>query len=216
VTGRGDLTPGQGLVLARLGGSDLAGQFYLTGGSALAAFYLHHRTSLDLDLFSRRPFDPKKVVRFVTSVADGPAVPHRAGERYEFTVPVAGERLRLEFVHYDFDSVAPSGIAHAGIPIDSLRDIAANKLSTIIERIEPKDFADLLFLLRRPDLSLEQAAEDCRRKFGWPGLGYLLQTALLRVERLSAWPETHPPTSLDEARRFFRDAARSLVRLDDE
>lgn len=30
----------------------LAKNFYLTGGTALAAFYLHHRYSEDLDFFS--------------------------------------------------------------------------------------------------------------------------------------------------------------------
>jgi predicted nucleotidyltransferase component of viral defense system len=30
----------------------LAEQFYLTGGTALARFYFHHRESLDLDLFT--------------------------------------------------------------------------------------------------------------------------------------------------------------------
>jgi len=29
-----------------------AGSFYLTGGTALAEFYLHHRISFDLDLFT--------------------------------------------------------------------------------------------------------------------------------------------------------------------
>lgn len=30
----------------------LAEHFYLTGGTALARFYFHHRESLDLDLFT--------------------------------------------------------------------------------------------------------------------------------------------------------------------
>jgi hypothetical protein len=99
--------------------------------------------------------------------------------------------------------------------VDGLRDIAANKLAAVVERVEPKDFADLLFLFRRPDASLARAVEDCRRKFGWPALETILQTALLRVERLTDWPDTDPPTTLDEARPFFRDLVRSLVRLDE-
>lgn len=53
----GDLTPGQKRILDALGGSDLRDDFYLTGGAALASQYLHHRKSLDLELFSRHPFD---------------------------------------------------------------------------------------------------------------------------------------------------------------
>ena len=37
-------------------------RFYLTGGSALAAFYLNHRVSKDLDFFSEKEEIPPKVV----------------------------------------------------------------------------------------------------------------------------------------------------------
>ena len=52
----GSLSHAQELFLDRLGESDLAEIFYLTGGTALSAFYLHHRESEDLDFFSREPF----------------------------------------------------------------------------------------------------------------------------------------------------------------
>lgn len=54
--------------------------------------------------------------------------------------------------------------------------------------------------------------ERCRKKFGWPGLTYLLQTAFLGPEHFTSWVETDPPVSLEEARPFFRELARSLVR----
>lgn len=99
------------------------------------------------------------------------------------------------------------------VPVDSLRDILANKLSCLVERAEPKDFADVLFLLRRPELTLAQGMDDCELKFRWPGLRFLLQTAFLRIERVAPdeWPVTAPPVTLDEARRFFRDLVRSLI-----
>ena len=212
----GELTAGQLTLLDRLSESDLAGEFYFTGGSALAAFYLHHRRSLDLDLFATKPFDAKRVVRLLAAVADGPLVTRRAGDRFEFTVPIGGERLRVEFVHYDFTPLAESGIAHGRIRVDSLRDMLANKLSAIIERSEPKDFADLFFLLQRPELSLAQGIEDCEKKFGWPGLRYLLQSAFLRVELLPPWPDTEPPVAHETAAEFFRARARELIVLDDD
>lgn len=50
----GDLTPAQRTFLDHLIGSEFADTFYLSGGTALSAFHLHHRDSEDLDLFSRR------------------------------------------------------------------------------------------------------------------------------------------------------------------
>ena len=50
------LTPLQKQVLVALFDSGLADrEYYLTGGTALSAFYLQHRFSDDLDLFTRKP-----------------------------------------------------------------------------------------------------------------------------------------------------------------
>lgn len=210
-----DLTPAQREVLDRLSDSPLAEQFYFTGGSALSAYYLHHRRSLDLDLFSRRPFDPKQVIRFLSSVTDEPLVPRRTQDRYEFTVPLRGERLRVEFVHYDFDPIADSGMRHGHLRVDSLRDMLANKLSAIVERTEGKDFADVYFLLQRDLPTLATGIADCHAKFGWPGLPHLLQLAFLRAERIAAWPETDPLLDPATVGAFFRDLSRQLIALDD-
>ncbi len=40
-------------VLSRLStNNDISEHFFLTGGTALSVFYLHHRTSEDIDLFT--------------------------------------------------------------------------------------------------------------------------------------------------------------------
>ena len=46
------LTPLQASVLESFFAATDGQQFYLTGGTALAAFHLHHRASVDLDLFT--------------------------------------------------------------------------------------------------------------------------------------------------------------------
>ena len=45
------LTQEQKTLLLHFSQSDLRQSFYLTGGTALAAFYLFHRVSEDLDFF---------------------------------------------------------------------------------------------------------------------------------------------------------------------
>jgi predicted nucleotidyltransferase component of viral defense system len=208
----GDLSDAQRVFLERFSETDLAEAFYLTGGTALSTFYLHHRDSLDLDLFSRQRFDAKAIIRFINSIAEGAVIPHRVHDRYEFTVPLQGAALRVEFVHYDYDPIAASDLRYLGVRVDSLRDILANKLSAIIERTEPKDYVDVFFLLRRPELSLTIGIEDCQKKFGWPVLKHVLQTSFLRAGVLSGLPATQPPVSTDELQTFFRDLVKSLVR----
>ena len=99
--------------------------------------------------------------------------------------------------------------------VDGLRDILANKLAAMVEGTEPKDYADVMFILRQPGFSLPRGMEDGRTKFGWPGLHHLLQRAFLYPEHFRGWVENDPPTALVEAREYFRDLARSLVDLDD-
>lgn len=207
----GELIPAQRAFLDHLLASELAETFYLSGGTALSAFHLHHRESEDLDLFSRLPFEAVAVARLVNAIAEGEPLPRRIGHRLGFILRVAGERLRVEFVYYDFEWIEPPVPRYDALRVDGLRDILANKLSAIVERTDPKDFADLLHILRRTDLTIEQGMVDCKRKFGWPGLQHLLQTALLKVESLSGWPETEPPATLDDARAFFRRLVERLV-----
>ena len=46
------LTADQKKVIEFIGNSEIASLFYLTGGTALAGFYLNHRVSDDLDFFT--------------------------------------------------------------------------------------------------------------------------------------------------------------------
>jgi hypothetical protein len=85
----------------------------------------------------------------------------------------------------------------------------------MVERTEPKDYADVLFILRQPGFSLPGGMDDCRKKFGWPALRHLLQRAFLYPERFRGWVETDPPVSLAEAQGVFRELARSLIELDE-
>lgn len=38
---------------------------YLSGGTALSSWYLHHRESYDLDFFSDRPFEGEKIAYWI-------------------------------------------------------------------------------------------------------------------------------------------------------
>lgn len=51
--GKGTLTPIQKILLVEFEKIREASFFYLTGGTALAEFYLGHRRSYDLDFFTR-------------------------------------------------------------------------------------------------------------------------------------------------------------------
>lgn len=212
----GDLTAAQRRLLEAIAQSDLADRFYLTGGTALSAFYLHHRRSDDLDLFSRERFESRAILEVVERLADGPVMPVRREHRLGLLVPLAGETVRVEFVQYDHPSIEPPLATIGALRVDGLRDILANKLSAIVDRTEAKDFADVYFLLERTGMSLAQGIADATAKFGWPAMDLLLQSAFLKLEELDAWPELTPPVTVEAARAAFRGWARSLIRLTEE
>lgn len=211
-----ELTAAQRRFLQALSESELASQYYLSGGTALSAFYLHHRRSEDLDFFTPDAVDSSAVLRLASAVAEGPIVPRRHEGRLGLIVPIGSETVRVEFVRYDHPPIEPPAPQLGSLRVDGLRDILANKLSAIVDRAEAKDFVDVYFLIKRAGLSLEQGIEDTKRKFGWPALELLLQSAFLKAERLTAWPEVEPPIDVEELRRAFRAWAKGLIRLEDE
>ena len=148
-------TPEQEIVLGEIKkNSFLQSSFYFTGGTALSSLYLHHRYSDDLDFFSRKKFDAQKIY---TILQDW-------GKKYNFVfnsrlvdiVYICNltfenkTSLKLDFAYYPYKRIETGNLVE-GINVDSLLDIAINKLLTISQRDEVKDFVDLYFLL--PDLN---------------------------------------------------------------
>src|SRR3990167_9469892 len=63
------LTPYQVEILKLFFATDFSRTFFLTGGTALSAFYLAHRDSKDLDLFSIAPFDAQLLDLTIAEIA---------------------------------------------------------------------------------------------------------------------------------------------------
>ena len=63
------LTPFQHQIIRAISKSPLQNQFYLTGGTALSVFYLHHRYSLDLEFFTADPTSVSRVPAIIKKIA---------------------------------------------------------------------------------------------------------------------------------------------------
>jgi predicted nucleotidyltransferase component of viral defense system len=162
------LTTPQKKVIAAIATDKHFAHYYLTGGTALAAYHLQHRVSDDLDFFTPEETDTTFLHAFAerlkkelgaTQVRFQPL-----HDRRMFFFTLAGnEEFKVEFSRYPFPHLA-TPLVHDGVNVDSARDIAANKLMTVLDRFEPKDFADLYFLLQQRDL--EAVRQDAEKKFG--------------------------------------------------
>jgi predicted nucleotidyltransferase component of viral defense system len=163
----GRLYPVQDRILARV--SSVETDFYLTGGTAASRGYLHHRFSDDLDFFvnddERFPLWAQRVVQaLVRSGEWSVSVVHQEA-RFVRLIVMEGEiPLKIEMVN---DVPAHIG-ALARHPVlgllDSAENILANKLTAVVDRREPRDFADIWGFCCRLELSCEAALEGAQSK----------------------------------------------------
>ncbi len=144
----------------------------LEGGTALAAYYLHHRESEDLDFFGRPGMDAGDFARFVAdrSAGAGISVVRRGPATRGFSELIVQDAaaqdppLRIQFgiqSPYTLDSAQPS---KEGVPVASYRDLCAGKLHAICDRFEPRDFVDLHAILHRPEPGGSAPSEVERRR----------------------------------------------------
>ena len=208
------LTVAQQSVIAQLAAEqDIVRQFTLSGGTALAAFHLHHRRSDDLDFFSEKPVDDLRVRRFAEKVRIDFGAPvmevRRIYDRHLFLIADKnGDQLKLEFTHYPYTPLE-SPIIQGGIQVESLRDIATDKLAALLDRFEPKDYYDLYFLLR-DHTTLQKLRADLQTKFHIIANPVQLGAAFARCRNLPILPHLLIPVSKEDVWRFFEKMAKDL------
>jgi len=163
-----ELSSLQKRVLSLFSGSRLKNNFYWTGGTALAHLYLHHRLSNDLGFFSDEPVAYNQIIGFIRKLRKELKLPHieekKIYDRREFFLHNR-QKLRLEFVYYPHPNLKARKKIN-NIFVDSLDDIAANKLMSHFDRNDPKDLFDLYFLLTQKGYTAEKLIKLAKKKFG--------------------------------------------------
>ena len=187
--------------------------FYMTGGTALSAFYYHHRESEDIDLFTQHSFDAQRVSAWMNKqqALHGWKLTYtQVFERQTYEIAWKDHHGKIYFVRYDFHRLAPSTLRYRGIEIDSIADIAVNKLLAISQRTAVKDFVDLYFLLQK-DFTWWDLMGSIQRKFGIEIEKVYLSSLLTNVEMFDTLPIMKKTLSLKTLKKFFLAEAKSLA-----
>ena len=148
----------------------ICSNFYLTGGTALAEFYLHHRLSEDLDFFSENEFEPQNVSVFLEKIKKEAKIKkvefQQSFNRNLFFLDLTnGDKIKTEFTYFPFTRIERKE-KMGDLYIDSLLDIAVNKVFTIYQKPRSRDFIDLYFILREDkNLSLDDLIKKAQIKF---------------------------------------------------
>lgn len=189
---------------------NLAEQFYFTGGTALSVFYLHHRESEDLDFFIEENLPKEQVLAFMSDVSKQFDLqttirqPKRADILIFSLISPKGEKLKVDFNHYHYKRIKPGQMID-GLEVDSLQDIATNKLLTINQRNDVKDFVDLYFLLK--EFTIWDLLYGVEAKFGMELDRLMIATDFLKVEEFDFLPKMLVPLDIKILQDFFKERA---------
>ncbi len=142
--------------------------FFLTGGGALAGFYLGHRTTDHLDLFTTddAAFERGRFVLADVAAVMGATVGIReAAPRFVRIVVSRGDDAVVVDLVRDAAQHHAAKPERDGIRLDSMEEILINKLGTLVRRAEERDLVDLL-CLERAGLRVEDALAGAVAKDG--------------------------------------------------
>lgn len=144
--------------LAVLGQSHLLDDAYLAGGTA-CALQIGHRISVDLDFFTPKEFNAKKLIRSLEKTGD-----FKLDRQSWGTILGEFEKVKFSIFVYKYPVLFPFK-SLSGIDILDLRDIAAMKIDAIGTRGIKRDFIDLYFICLK-GMSLTEILSFYDRKFG--------------------------------------------------
>lgn len=195
--------------------------FYLTGGTALAAFYLNHRRSNDLDFFTSveeliLPFS-YQLEEILKSAHIG--VERRRGFR-SFAELLLTKGKETTIIHLAQDTpfrleATREFPEYPGLKLDSLVDIAANKLLALFSRATLRDFIDVYFLVNKAKFTQGQLIKKSKIK----DPGFDLYWLGVAFERINSFAEDSAdmlllaePCQFKEIVNFFKQWREKISR----
>ena len=195
--------------------------FYLTGGTALAYFYLKHRKSNDLDFFTSSeeltlPFSHRLEEKLKAKEMD---IQRQRG-LHSFVELLAKKNEETTIIHLAQDAgfrleQTKEFPEYPGLRIDSLIDIAANKLLALFSRATLRDFVDVFFLVKESKFSAEELMNNAKLKDS----GFDLYWLGVALERINTFKKDSPellllikPMDFEEMLIFFHQWRETIAK----
>ena len=190
--------------------------FYLTVGTALAEFYLGHRKSFDLDIFTTEKgliiplsyaFEQELKKNFLVKVV------RRYETFVEFEVSAKGDSTKVQLAYdspFRFENPVDSDI---GVKVNDYTDLIVDKTLAFFGRAEPRDTIDLFFILKTEDFW--KLIELAKQKD--PGFDlYWLAIALHKIKNfpddLRDWPvDTIKKVDIKELKGLLLNLSREIM-----
>lgn len=209
------LTDTQKLFLDLLGKQSFSQKFYLSGGTALAEFYIPYRFSEDLDFFSEQEIQVDEVIAFIQSIKRNLRFKSfeyntSFNRNLFFLLFPNKEQLKLEFTYYPFARLGSSKKFY-GIIIDSVEDIAINKLFTIYQKPRSRDFIDLYMIINEYNFTIDNLIKKAKLKFDSHIDPIKLGTQFLLAQEVEDYPKFIQQIEGEKWQNFFLEEAKKLT-----
>jgi hypothetical protein len=158
---RVELSEAQRSTLDRLRPASERLGLYLAGGTAIA-IHLGHRTSHDLDLFSREAeLDLERVRASFVELPDAEVT-----SLSDATLALQVGGVPVDVVRYPYPLLNPTSMGPERFPVASIEDLATMKLAAAARRGIRRDFWDLHAIFNSGTVTLDSALESYTRRYG--------------------------------------------------
>ena len=196
----------------------LTSNFYWTGGTVLSEFYLHHRDSEDIDLFTE-----KEEVRVSQTNVLIKKIGNSIGAKkinyaqylglHTYTYDFGeDQKLKVDFNYYHFPRLEKGG-NFSGLIYDSILDIAVNKIQSIATRTKSRDFIDLYMIIKKYNYSVQELVKIARSKFDHYTDPVQLAGKFLLVRQAVDLPIMRVDLPEEKWRCFFEEEAMKLKQM---
>ena len=166
----------------------------------MGLFYLEHRYSYDLDLFTSEKPDWLEVDAVFHACTDeigaSSEIVRDSPTFRRYRLCRENESEIIDFVLAIDQQIDETKVFFDNIKVDSLHEIFVNKITTLISRCEIKDLVDLYFL-EQEGMRIEEHFEEARQKDG--GLDPAMISSILNSIQVTELPDyLIKPLSRDE------------------
>lgn len=187
--------------------------YYLSGGTALAEYYLHHRLSDDLDFFSENEIDIQWLntlaIKIKSTIGASKKDIQQSFNRNLVFFTIEKSILKTEFTYFPFTQIEKPIVVNK-LHIDSLLDIAVNKFFTIYQQPASRHFIDLYCILQRSQFQWGDLAKLARIKFDTVIDPLQLGSQLITANTVGQLPHMIMPIKEGAWRSYFLEKAKEL------
>lgn len=208
------LTAYQQVALKAIAASSLSKHFYFTGGTALSHYYLQHRLSEDLDFFNQSEFSTLDITLAIKGLQSKIGYKsldiQTSFNRNIFHLASSKDKsLKIEFTYFPFPQIQQPKVIN-NLKVDSLIDIAVNKLFIIAQKPRGRDYYDLFYINKLKTINLDELRLSAKRKFDWHVDPLQLGSKLHQVDEFIDDPILTRKIPKKEIVKYFKQESKKL------